>query len=806
MDSFVADLKYAVRNVARRPGFAALAVLTLAVGIGVNAVAFTAVNALLFHPFVFKGVDRLGWVMLATPGNPHGEMSYAEFADVRGRVRAFEAVAAEGRTPLALMTGGRAEQIWTLLVSGEYFRVLDARAAAGRLIDPSDAARGDLVAVVSHRFWRDRLGAASIAGRTLTIANRDVSVIGVLPDGFQGPGGLFAPDVWLSLERADTYGLPRRLLTQEERWLTVVGRLGDGAGGAQAEADLAAISTNLPAPADPKDARERKLAFFAMRDGHPEVRGMAPYVWVAMAVIGLVLLIACFNVAALLLARAAERQREIGIRTALGAGRMRIVRQLVTEGLVLAVLGGCAALATAAWSGRLLAAFSLPAPIPQRLDLRLDGRIVLFTALMVLIAGVLPALLPALQATRRNLVRSMRLGGAGEGRPSRVRNTFVAAQIAGSTLFLAVALLFVRSFLNASAVDLGFDTNRVVVAELRPSTYGFDGDRAAWFARELATRMSATPGTIAAVADRVPFSVGYPRREVVSTETLDCTVTDCKPVLFYVVGRRHFEVLGQPMKAGRDFSDAEIAAGTAVIVNAALAGTLWPGQPAIGQTMRLGKDRRPVNVVGVAGNVTYGYTGQPALPAFYLPIARADFGAGFTLVARTNGSEGLVIAAIRDAVHDLAPSMPVASVSTMKERLALPMWPRRTAAGFFLICGALALLLATVGLFGVTYFAVRQRTREFGVRIALGARASDVVRQVLGEGVRLAVPGALLGLALAAVAGRLLARTLLGVSPIDPASFGSAAAIEVAVALLACALPARRATQADPIVALRDDN
>jgi predicted permease len=535
MDSFTADLEYAVRNIARRPGFAALAVLTLAVGIGVNAVAFTAVNALLFHPFVFKGVDRLGWVMLSTPGNPHGEMSYAEFADLRERARAFEAVAAEGRTPLALMSGGRAEQIWTLLVSGDYFRVLDARAAAGRLIDSSDGARGDLAAVVSHRFWRDRLGAASIAGRTLTIANRDVSVVGVLPDGFQGPGGLFAPDVWLSLEHAGTYGLPRRLLTQDERWLTVVGRLRDGAGAAQAEADLAAISTTLPPAADPKGARERKLGFFAMRDGHPEVRGMAPFVWIAMAVIGLVLLIACFNVAALLLARAAERQREIGIRTALGAGRLRIVRQLVTEGLVLAVLGGFAALATAAWSGRLLAAFSLPAPIPQRLDLRLDGRIVLFTALMVLVAGVLPALLPALQATRRNLVRSMRLGGAGEGRPSRVRNTFVAAQIAGSTLFLAVALLFVRSFLNATAVNPGFETSNLVVAELRPSMYGFEGDRAAWFARELTARMSATPGAIAAVADRVPFSIGYPRRDVVSTATLDCTVTDCKPVLSYLV-------------------------------------------------------------------------------------------------------------------------------------------------------------------------------------------------------------------------------------------------------------------------------
>jgi predicted permease len=691
-------------------------------------------------------------------------------------------------------------------VSRDYFRVLGSRAAAGRLIDRSDAARGDLVAVVSHRFWRDRLGAESIAGRTLTIAGRSVPVIGVLPDGFQGPGGLFAPDVWLPLEHADTLGLPRRLLTQQEPWLTVVGRLAGGVTPAQAEADLAALASRLPAPADPKDARERRLGFFAMRDGHPEVRGLAPYVWIAMAVIGIVLLIACFNVAALLLARAAERQREIGIRTALGAGRWRIVRQLVTEGIVLAVLGGCAALAAAAWSGRLLAAFSLPAPIPQRLDLQVDARIILFTAMVALAAGVLPALLPALQATRRDLVRSMRIGGAGDRRRSRARAAFVTAQIAGSTLFLAVALLFVRSFWNASAVDLGFDPAGLVVAELRPATYGFEGDRAASFARDLVARVAAAPGTIAAVADGVPYSVGYPRTQTVSTATLDCAVQECKPIRVYSVGRGHFDALGLPLEAGRDFSEAELTSSGAVVVNAALAAKLWPGQTAIGQVVRLGTERTPASVVGVAGNVTPGYSSQPPAPAFYVPIGRGGFDNGFTLLARTRGSEATTIAAVRDAVHAIAPSMPVSSLTTMTGRLALPMWPRRTAAGFFLTCGALALLLATVGLFGVTYFAVRQRTREFGVRIALGARGSDVVRQVLGEGVRLAVPGALAGLALAAIAGRLLARTLLGVSPIDPASFGGAAAIEIAVALLACAIPARRAAQADPIVALRDDN
>ena len=292
--------------------------------------------------------------------------------------------------PLALMQDGRAEQIWTLLVSDGYFRALGARPRAGRLLEASDASGTELAAVVSYQFWRTRLAGASITGRTIVIANRSVSIAGVLPEGFQGPGGLFAPDLWLPLEKASVLGVPPRMLSGDDRSLTVIGRMADGVSRPRAEADLAAISLALPPMLDAKLAADRKLGYFAMREGHPEVRGLAPFVWVAMGVVGLVLLIACFNVAALLFARAAERRRELGIRTALGASRARIIRQLVTEGLVLAAMSGAAALVLAAWSGRLLLAFSLPAPIPQRLNMAVDLRLVLFTIGMVLIAGVLP--------------------------------------------------------------------------------------------------------------------------------------------------------------------------------------------------------------------------------------------------------------------------------------------------------------------------------------------------------------------------------------------------------------------------------
>jgi putative ABC transport system permease protein len=805
MDSVLADLRYAVRNIARRPGFAALAILTLAVGVGINTVAFTAVNGLLFHPFRFKDVDRLGWIMLATPGNPHGQLSYAEFGELRRHARAFDTVAAQGRQPLALTADGRVEQVWALFVSSDYFRALDTRPAFGRVIDASDASREDLAALVSHEFWRTRLHGESITGRTITIANRTVTVVGVLPEDSPGAHGLFLPDVWLSLERADAFGLPRRLLVNEDRWLGAIARLADGANAARADADLAAIGSQLTVPAG-QEASSRRLAFFPMRDGHPEVQSLAPYVWIAMSVVGIVLLIACFNVAGLLLARATERQREIAIRTALGAGRWRIVRQLVTEGLLLALLSGCAALMLASWSGTLLSAFSLPAPIPQRLEMPVGSRVVIFTMLMVLMAGVLPGLLPALQATRRNIVSSMRLGGGGGSRPSRLRTVFVVVQIAGSTLFLATALLFVRSFLNANRADLGFNADHMVVARMDPSLYGFEGNRAAWFAREVADRVSSVPGITVTISDRVPFAVGYPPAAVVSTTTLDCLAASCKPTIYYAVGARHFEAVGIRLRSGRDFTVTELKTGGAIVVNEAMAAALWPGRSPLGEPVRLGRESSSATVIGVAANAGQGYAGQAASPVFYQPIRDDDFRDGFTLVARSAGPDALAASAIRDAVRAVAPSMPIASLTTMKEFLDLPMWPRRTAAGFFVICGSLALMLATVGLFGVTYFAVRQRTREFGVRIALGARASDVVGQVLREGVRLAVPGAALGLVGAAVAGRLLARALLGVSAVDPLSFASTALLELVVALIACALPALRATQADPMIALRDDH
>ena len=802
MDAFLADLRYAFRNITRRPAFSILAVLTLAVGIGINTVAFTAVNGLLFHPFVFAGVDRLGWVMIAAPDDPHGDLSYAEFDELRRNARGFDAVAAEGRQPVAVMNGGRAEQAWALFVSGDYFRALGARPALGRLIDSADG-RGDLAAVVSFRFWRSALQGGSIAGRTIVVANRTVSVVGVMPDDFQGPGGLFAPDLWLTLERAEAFGLPRQLLSGDERWLTTIARLAEGSSAARAASELTAIAAHLPASPAAGRAADRRLAFFAMREGHPEIRGLAPFVWIALAVVSVVLLIACFNVASLLLARAVERRSEIGIRTALGASRSRIVRQLVTEGVVLAIASGALALVLASWSERLLVVFSLPAPIPQRLHMTIDGRVIGFTLLIVLASGILPGLLPALEATRRDLVGAIRRDGSAHR--SRTRRLFVVAQIAGSTLFLATAFLFVRSFANATRADLGFEPDHLIVARLEPALYGFDGPRTAALAGALRDRLAVIPGLTPAVVDRAPFAVGYPRASRVSTAARRCAAPDCRPTTFYAVDAHYLEASGIPIRAGRVLTDADERTGGVVVINEAMAAALWPGRSPLGEAVTL-DDATAATVVGVVANTSQALAvTQSATPVFYRPIIDGDFANGFTIVTRTTGADAAASAALRDVVHAVAPSLPVASLTTMRKQLELPLWPRRTAAGFFAICGALALSLASVGLFAVTFFAVRQRTREFGIRMAVGAAPRQIVTQVLAESLRVVVPGTVAGLALSAIAGRLLARLLLGVTPLDPTSFASAAAIETAVAIVACAIPARDATRVDPLIALRAD-
>jgi predicted permease len=802
MDALWLDLKYGCRSLLKRPGFAALAVLTLALGLGVNAVAFTAIDALLLRPFHMRDGDRAGWIMFARSGDARGPATIDEFKSLVSATTAFESIAAEGRLPVSLRTERGGEQAWALLISSNYLQTIGARPALGRLFSTTDLQASDLPAVVSHRFWTDRLGApSSLGGLTIVVNGRSFAVVGVMPDDFQGIGGLFAPDMWLPLERIDVLDVPERVMS--DPWLTMFGRLRQTASVAQADAELTAVTARFPVPG--ADARELSGRFYPLKNGHPDLGEIRTGVWFAFGAVAVVLLIACFNVAALLMARAAERQKEIAIRCAVGANRWRILRQLCVEGLLLAIAGGAAALLVANWSGALLATFSLPAPIPQRLHLKVNGTLLIFTAAMVVVGGILPAILPALQATRASLVRSMRMESALGGRPSRTRSAFVVLQIAGATLFVVAASLFVRSFTTRLQADPRFDTQHTVAVELSPSLYGYDLARSQTFFETLQSRLAALPAVRhVALGDRVPFYVGFTNSVKVSAGA-PCTSNDCRRATAYSVGRGYFEALGVPLRAGRDFTGTEMRSGGVAIVSERLASDTWPGQSPLGRTLRIGDGGTAVQVVGVAADYVHRSVSEPPAGYLYVPLRDDQYGQALTVIVRTHGDPAPMLNTVREQIRALDASLPASQIATLAERMKMPEWMPRTTAGFFLICGTLALTLATVGLFGVMYYTVSQRTREFGIRAALGASRVQVVSVVVREGLRLAVPGVLLGLAGGFMLGRLLARMLFGVAPADPLSFGGTALLQVIVALLACALPAYRATRADPITALRAD-
>jgi predicted permease len=813
MEALRHDLRYAFRALLHRPAFSALAVLTLAIGIGVNTVAFSAINALFAKPLRFPDAQELGWIQISGGRNPYHQASLPDYLDIARENRTFEAIIAEARIPLGfraaavdgLPAAGAVEQAWGLLVSANYLDAMRARPIAGRLFSASDVNGSEVPVVVSERFWVDRLGGGeSIAGRTITLNGREFSIVGILPEGFQGPGGLYEPDVWLPLARLELLNLSPRLLSRDEPWLGVVGRMKRGVTSAQALADLRGIMGRL-ATSYPATNADRTPIFIPVTQGVPELRRLARLSWLGLGVVGIVLLIACFNVAGLLLARTSERQREIGVRTALGARRSRILRQLVTEGMLLAALSGAASLLLAAWSADLLSAFSLPSPIPQRLHIGLDRRLVMFTLALVATAGILPALIPALQMTRADVLKSLRRESPMGGHPSWLRNAFVVAQVAGSTLFLASALLFVRSFLNSTTFAPGYDTAHTLVLELTPSSYGYDAVRSQRFFEQLVDRLERLPGIDhAALTDRTPFSIGFPKTLDVSRPDETCSAGRCRSATEFGVSPGHFAALGLPLLSGRDLNEQEYRSDAPVaVISASMASAFWPGDQAVGQSLRTGRGGRLVEIVGVVGDVkdTFTHTSRWYL---YRPLRPAEFGERIAVVMHTPGEPETLLAPVQQQVQALAPELPAAgAVNTTRDRMQLQLWPARTAAGFFLICGTLALVLATVGLFGVTFYTVSQRTREFGVRVALGASSQNVMSLVLREGLTLALPGVVLGIGGALVAMRLLSRALYGVGPADPGMYAVTASVQFVVALAACILPAYRASKSDPMVALR---
>ncbi|HEY3119455.1 MAG TPA: ABC transporter permease [Vicinamibacteria bacterium] len=801
-----AQVRYACRTLLKAPAFTAAAVLTLALAIGAHTALFTLVNAILLRPL--PGIADPGrlvnvHVHATAPGGVRfGSFSHPNYRDLREQQRALSGLAAFNGRGVSLGGPSGPELVGAQLVSGNYFSVLGVQPMRGRLIaDADDRAPGSSpVAVISHALWQRRFGGDPQAvGRPLTLNGFPFTVVGVAPVGFHGHFVGFPFEVWVPLSMAAQAAPGEDLMARQSGWLELVGRLAPGVTAAQAQASLAAVAAQLERDY-PTTNKGLGVDLRPMTGIDDSLRPGVLSFLAALQAVGLaVLLIACVNVAGLLLARAATRRREVAVRLAVGASRADLVRQLLTETLVLFALGGLGGLAVAAWTADLLHAFQPSFPVPLRFDLRLDLRVVAFGLGSTLLTALLFGLAPALQASRVDLVPALKNQAAGGPGRSRLRGLFVAGQVALSVALLAGAGLLVRTLHRARSLDPGFDADGVQTARLDLSLLARDEAYGRAFYRRLVEAVQAAPAV-----EAVSLTRSVPLRgtgTLVTPVQVEGRAGDPVAVGFNVVAPRYFETLRLPLVAGRDFraTDGPEAPGVA-IVNQALARRFWPDQDAVGRRLQRGK--AALEVVGVARDSAYGRPGEAPEPHLYLPHAQS-FSPRMTLLARARGDLAPLAARIRAEVAGLEKDLPVLESTPLTEAVAFALFPQRMLATIAAALGGLGLLLAGTGLYGVVAYSVSRRAREMGVRVALGARARDLSVMVVREGFTLALYGLLPGLLLAVAAGRVLRSMLHGLSPADPLALGAVAALLAAVAGVASYLPARRASAVDPMVALR---
>jgi predicted permease len=800
------ELRHAVKALRRAPGTSAAAILVLALGIGANAAIFSLLSTILLRPL--PGIARQGELVNVHGTQPGGDdfggFSYPDYLDYRERSRALEGLAAfNGRG----MTFGAREQaglVAAQLVSGNYFELLGVRAHLGRVILPDDdrAPGASPVAVVSHGFWQARLGGdPGVVGRTVRLNGFPFTVVGVATEGFTGHFVGFAMDVWVPLSMAAQAAPDETLDGRDSSWLELIGRLGPGVPLGSAQADLMRVAASL-ATEHPATHAGRGVNLQPTSGVDDDLRGpVAAFLAVLQGVAALVLLAASANVAGLLLARALARRRDAAIRLALGSGPWALVRQHLAETTLLFSAGGLGGLLLARWAAALLVSFQPRFAIPLRFDLQLDARVVLFAGLIALAAALVVALVPARVAMRAELVGSLK--GLGAPERTRLRGALVIGQVALSLALLAGAGLFLRALQRARALDPGFETQHVQIASLNVSLLARGESQGRAFYASLLERARALPGVRSAtLARRTPLSLGSlgTRIEVPGQPSADGRGYT---VDFNAITPGYFETLGIPIVAGRALqpSDAPGSARVAV-VSQALARRFWPDQEPLGQTIARGGDQ--LTIVGVAADSAVRRLGEEPRSQVYLPFDQS-YAPGMTLLVRSEGPSAQLAAALRRELWALEPDLPILLEMPLHEYVGRSLAPQRMAGAVTGALGLLGIALAALGLYGVVAQLVAQRTREVGVRIALGAEAGAVVRLFVRDGMRLALAGSGAGLALAWGLGRLAHAFLPGVSPADAWALAGAGGFVASMAFAASWLPARRAARVDPVVALRSE-
>jgi predicted permease len=818
MENLIKDIRYGVRMLLKNPGVTTVAVITLALGIGANTAIFSGVSAFLMKPLsVPNAAELIRPLEVSEDRGLRDEFSYPDFLDYREQSTSFSGLAAEDMIQAAVDTENQNDVVWGQVVSANYFDVLQVKPILGRGFIPGEdkTAGANHVVVLSHSFWQRRMASdPNIVGKTVQLNDRAYEVIGITPDYFVGTKFALALDFWTPISMAEELRRdPGLLAERDSHWMNVIGRLKPGVSVEQASAEFDTVAARLNQAYPNMRAATTKAQVLTETDGRWEDMGTVfkSASAIAMAIVGLILLIACANVANLMLARAAGRRKEIGIRLALGANRARLVRQLLTESMLLSIVGGGLGLLLAFWVTKLMEGFIpvLEYNIVSNF-FALDSRALVFTLIVSLGTGLIFGLAPAWHSSNPELVPVLKGGAESARRKKRrglgLRNVLVVAQVALSLVVLVCGGLFIKSFRKAQTMDPGFDNANGLIVSLSPTLIGYEDDQSRQFYKQVLERVSHVPGV-----DAVSYARTLPLGDSSNSngpilkegETL-AKGSAGRVIMTNVISPGYFKTMQIPIVDGRDFDDRDQPkTQRVVIVNRQMAEMLWPGESAVGKRITIGVDSRDLyEIVGVVKTGKYRALAEDPKPFFYYAMGQRR-PAPTAMVVRASVDPRSLVGAIRSEVQAIDRRVPLSGVKTMDEHKTYALWAPNMAASFSVAFAVVAILLSAVGLYSVMAYVVSQRTREVGIRMALGANRGDVMKMITRQGMRLAAIGVGIGLLLSLALAQVLSSLLIGVSGYDVMTFILVPVLLSVVALVACYLPARRATKVDPLVALR---
>ncbi|HXN73292.1 MAG TPA: ABC transporter permease [Candidatus Acidoferrales bacterium] len=819
MNSIWQDLRYSLRMIMKAPGFASIAILTLALGIGANTTIFSWINSALLNPVPgLSSPNEVVALTLSKAGENPFAFTYPDIQAMRNGQKSFTGITACNITSLSLTGKGKPDRIWGMVTTANYFDVLGVRPVLGRAFLPEEDEKpgGAPVAVISYRLWQTHFGASpNVVGQQVEVNQHPYTIVGVTPAVFQGSQTGVRTEIWLPIAMVDQL-VPRSDLLHDHHyfWLFAFGRMKPGVRPEKAQEEMTVLlQPEVKSFPEEHRGHDSVSVYPLWRSPFGLNFFLSTLLPMLMAIAGLVLLLACANVANLMLVRSVGRRREMAIRMSLGASRWRLVRQLLAESLLLSLAGGAVALLITTWTAGTFMKFIPVTDFPIALGVPVDRAVLIAAFVISLITGVIFGILPALRASSEAPVAVLKeeaASASGGMKRARLASGLVVAQISLSLVLLVCAGLFIRSFLSAQQINPGFNSHNVLISSYDAFTSGYSDERAAALDRQLEAKLDAMPGIqSAALSNRVPL--GFGGSSSVKPEGYVPQADESMETQAAMITPNYFQTLQIPIVKGRDFTMQDnMSSQRVAIVSETFVNRYWPNQEGLGKQVNSDLTHEWFTVVGVARDSKVVGLNEKPTPFLYLPHYQVNLlnqpgGSAMNVIARTTGDPLAMSKSVEQTVHELSADLVVYNVSTLESSEAITSFPQRIAGTFVGAFGLLALVLAAVGIYGVTAYTTRQRTHEIGVRMALGASKQDVLQLVLGHGLRLTFVGVALGLAAAFALTRYLGSMLLGVTSTDALTFSCVAVLLCAVALFACFIPARRAMRVDPIVALRHE-